>query len=273
MPPLSTATLDARLGELPALAPVTGQLLSMLEAAAVDIGAVERLIAHEPALAGRVLRLANSSFFGFSGRIGSLREACMLLGSRTVRQVVLAVAVMQQLQPDVHLLDAPRLWRHALVTGSIAARLAVLLGDDAEQAFTAGLLHDLGKLALAAYFPDEYRQVLQRHAADGGLLLAAEQTVLGCEHGTVGERLARKWHFPEALVLAVGRHHHPGGDRLGDIVHLADVLAHALGHAAGAQIPPLQPEAWARLGLSWRQLEALLPEMEREAAAAARLEF
>ncbi|MCW8918798.1 MAG: HDOD domain-containing protein [Gammaproteobacteria bacterium] len=270
---LAGGNLDERLGALPPLSPVVGELLSLLQAAAVDIGAVERAIHHEPALAGRVLRLANSSFFGFSGRIGTLREACMLLGSRTLRQVVLAAAVMQQMTVDDILLDTRALWRHALVTGAIANRLAGTLGADPEQAFTAGLLHDMGKLVLAAYFAVEYRQVWQHHAANGGLLQEAEQAVLGFDHGAIGERLARKWHFPEELALAVGRHHCPGGDRLGDLIHLANVLAHALGYGATDKIPPLQEAAWERLGLGWERLEQLLPELDREAGEAARFEL
>lgn len=269
MPLFSAATLDARIGTLPPLAPAAGQLLSLLGRDTVDIVELERTICHEPTLAGRVLRLANSPFFGFSGRVGSLREACLLLGARTLTQMAMAAAVMQQMPVDDTLLEAKALWRHALVTGAIAKLLAGETGGDEEQAFAAGLMHDLGKLALASYFPAEYRQVLQHREVAGGLLQEAEQAVLGFDHAAVGERLARKWHFPEALVLAVGYHHSPGGDWLSDVIHLSDVLAHALGDGATVKVPPLRSDAWERLELGWERLEKLLPTMDdamREAA-------
>jgi len=104
-------------------------------------------------------------------------------------------------------------------------------------------------------------------------MLEAEETVLGFNHAAVGERLARKWYFPEALALAVGNHHHPGGDGLSDVIHLADVLAHALGYGATAQVPPLRDDAWERLALGWERLEQLLPAMDGAAIEAGRFEF
>lgn len=275
---LTEQQLDQRIGELPALSPVVGELFTLLNATSVDYGEVERKLGREPVLAGRVLRLSNSSFFGFAGRIGSLREACLVLGSRTLRQTLLAAAVHQQLAVPPGLLDGRRLWQHTLATGAIAKALAPVVGADAEQAFLCGLLHDLGRLALAAYFPAEYERVLDYLALHGGLRLAAERTVLGFGHGTVGGKLAQKWHLPEALVLAIGRHHHPVPAESGhmmDLVHLADVLAHALGYGPEAddRVPPLLPDAWARLGLRWDRLEEMLPMLDRAAGEAARFEF
>lgn len=272
---LTEQQLDERIGELPPLSPVVGKLLALLGVADIDLDAVERTISQEPVLASRVLRLANSSFFGFTGHIGSLREACLVLGSRALRQVVLAAAVMRQLVVDDSLLNTRQLWRHTLATGAIAKHLADLLECDPEQAFTAGLLHDLGRLALATYFTVEYRQIRAQHELIGGLLLDAEQSVLGFDHAVVGGKLARKWHFPEVLALAVGGHHHPAEERLADLIHLADVLAHALGYGSGVldQVPPLCPSAWERLGLSWERLETLLPTLDREAGEAARFEL
>lgn len=272
---LSEKQIDARLGELPPLAPAVRRLLALFDGATVNYAALEEAVRHEPVLAGRVLRLANSSFFGFAGRIGSLREACMVLGSQTLRQIVLAATAVENLTADSALLDTRALWSHALATAAIARRLAQTLGSDVEDAFTAGLLHDLGKLVLAAWFQAEYREALALQSVQGGLLMDAERTVLGTDHGSFGEKLARKWHFPETLAVAIGHHHDPVGDRLGDIVHVADVLAHALEHGwrPRSHVPPLQAGAWERLGLGWPRLEALLPELDRDAAEAARFEL
>lgn len=273
--PLTEQQIDVRIGELPPLAPSIRELLALLESETVDYVVLERLVSREPVLAGRVLRLANSSFFGFAGRIASLREACMVLGSQTLRQLVLAAVAMQQLAVDPALLDVRALWSHALATGAIARVLAQELGNDAEAAFTAGLLHDLGKLVLAAWFQAEYREALAQQTASGGLLLDAERAVLGRDHGQFGEKLARKWRFPETLAQALGHHHDPAGDRLGDLVHLADVLAHALeyGWRQESRVPPLQAGAWERLGLGWERLATLLPALDRAAGEAAQFEL
>lgn len=272
---LTLEQIDARIGELPPLAPAVRELLALLEQEALDHLAMERVIRNDPVLAGRVLRLSNSSFFGFAGRIGSLREACLVLGSRTLRQMVLAAAAVQQIEVDRNLLDVSSLWRHALATSAIARCLAQELDSDPEIAFTAGLLHDLGKLVLAAWFRVEYGEVLRQHAAGGGLMLETERAVLGTDHGLFGEKLARKWCFPDALVVAIGRHHDPAGDRLSDIVHLADVLAHALDRECrtGSYVPPLLAGAWDRLGLGWDRIERLLPVLDREAGKAAQFEL
>ena len=272
---LTEQQIDERIGELPPLPPSIRELFALLERETIDYVALERAVLNDPVLVGRMLRLANSSFFGFAGRIGSLREACLILGGQTLRQMVLAAVAVQQLTVDRELLDMSALWGHALTTGAIARRLARELDSDAELAFTAGLLHDLGKLVLAAWFRTEYREVLTQNALGNNLMLETERAVLGLDHGAFGEKLARKWRLPESLAVAMGRHHDPAGDRLCDIVHLADVLAHALDYGGHAQslVPPLQPGAWERLGLSWERLGELLPTIDQDAGEAARFEL
>lgn len=275
---ISEAELDVRINELPPLSPVATELLELLNQPSVDYMALERAGVREPTLVARVLRLANSPFFGVSGLVATFREACLVLGSRSLRQVVLAMSVMDQLAVDTKLMELRRVWRHALAVAAIAHHLATLRKIDAEQAFTAGLLHDVGKLALAAFFSAPYAEVLASTQQHGCSLAEAEREHLGFDHGVVGGKLARKWHLPEPLVLAIGLHHHPDLEPsipLVDLIHVADVLAHALEYGGDENdgVPFLATGAWERLGWDWITIGELLPALDREARDAGAIEL
>jgi len=252
---------------VPELPVVVTELLAQFNREVVDFAAVERLFHRDPALASGVLRLANSPFFGFSGRIGSLREACLVLGVQSLRQMVTAAAVRGQFtQTGTGVLDRKQLWQHNLATAAASGVLAKDMGVEPGEAFTAGLLHDLGKLGLDAWFPETYRLVVAHQREHGCPLHVSERVVLGITHADVGARLAHRWHFPEPLVAAVA-HHHTLEVRLPlvDVVHVADVLATALmlGDGGDGMVTPLDAGAWGRLGLKWEALPGLFAEIER----------
>lgn len=260
--------LLSRVHDIPPLSVVVMELMQLLNLKQVDHQRVERLIGDDPALASRVLRLANSSFFGFAGRIGNLREACLVLGAQTLRQIITAAAVKEHFSHDAgSVIDHRALWLHAMGTAAAARVLASEVGADPEQAFAAGLLHDMGKLALDTYFRDEYREVLLYQQEHACFLYEAEETVLGLTHNRVGAALASHWRFPDELVEAIDNHHSPGGDGAGllaDIVHVADVLSRALdiGDSGDDLVTPLSESAWKHLGLQWQRLRELLPEID-----------
>lgn len=260
----------ARAGCVDALPPLPDNVLETLSL--LDRGAdyphiVDRL-AQDPALASRVLQLANSAFYGRSGRVGTLREACMVLGTPTLRQAVLAVGAIEALTPQQ---DPPfshaALWRHAFAAAAAARMLAELSGLDRELAATAGLLHDVGKLALNAFFAGEYAAVRQYQAEHGCLLHEAEMVVLGQDHTEVGYLLGNRWLLPEDLIRAIERHHSPdlgAPDPYVDIVHAADVLANTLelGYSGDDLLPELSETAWERLGLDWNTVTGNLAAVD-----------
>ena len=275
---LSEQEIDARIGQLPPLSAKVVELMRLLETTAVDYGAMERAAVHEPGLVQRVLRLANSSFYGVSGRIGTFREACLVLGSRSLRQVVMAIAVMDRLSAGHTIEQLRMLWQHVLAVAAVARYLAPMAHVDPEHAFTAGLLHDIGKLAMTAYFPAEYAAVQQTSLRDGVPRIQIEQDIIGMDHGALGGKLARRWRLPETIALVNEQHHRPTGDPVNpliDLLHFADVLAHALefGLSEDEQVPPLEPAVWQRLGWDWHTVSACLPALDRDARAAGSLEL
>jgi putative nucleotidyltransferase with HDIG domain len=261
-----------RVGELPALPQAVMQALAILRSDNPRIDDCAARIAVDAALTARTLRLANSAFYGVSGRVATLQDAIHVLGTQTLAALLTAAAVLP------HLADRQRLgaeydvfWRHALGTALASQALARLQGIGADLAFTAGLLHDIGRLALATHFPDEHLAVARCAAETDVSLLSAERRLLAIDHAEVGAMIARNWHFPAAVVQAIALHHEPpapsdGGHRatLVDIVHLANAVAHALdlSQLPDELVPDIDPGAWARLALTPAQGLQLLAHTE-----------
>jgi len=252
LPPLPQATLDA---------------LQALRDESLGSEGCSQLIGHDPALAARVLRLANSAFYGVAGRVTTLRDAVHLLGRRTLSSLLTAALLAKQFDVGHNPpLSSADFWRHAIATGYAARELAQALQADTELAFIAGLLHDIGRLALAAHFPAEVSAALI-HARQADLpMLDVEATCLDTDHLEVGRLVALHWRFPAEVAAAIAGHHAPapaagGAASLADIVHAADAIADA-----HERVPTLDAAAWARLGLSARVLLPVLGATERGVA-------
>lgn len=241
------AEVVRRADDLPAMPHVVAALLESIDDPEVTIHTVQSIIGKDPALAAKVLRLANSAFYGFPREIATIREAVLVLGLRTVRGLALAASAASVMGLDLpaYRLGRFALWRHSVLVGTIAKRLSKEAGEKASEiAFAAGLLHDVGKILL--------EPVVARHAAAFGEVraaaspAAAERQVLGFDHADVGRLLVAKWRLPEALEAATGFHHRPGGAPepyrlLAETVSCADWLAHRA--AAKGVEPPEAPPA------------------------------
>lgn len=235
------------------------------------------LIEHDQALAASTLRLANSAFYGAAGRVGSIGDAVRVLGLRTVAGVLTAATLHDSLRVDqCPGFDFGVYWRHAMSSAAIARELAQLACQDADEAFLAGLMHDVGVLVLAAYEPTRAAAVLALARESHLAIEQAELQLLGVTHPRVGSLVARRWHFPPSIVEAIERHHEPmavdgPGERgLTWLIRATEVMAHAL-PAPGEAPPPLPrlaPEIWRQLG---QPAEALAPMLQRLADDAAEM--
>lgn len=268
-----------RMHHLVAMSPVRARLLQCLSQEDTDRAQITEWVEKDPAIAARVLRLANSPFFGLPHEVESIAHAVSLVGLRSLQSLALAAVVMDQFKttdPALELAHKAH-WRHSIAVAVCAQALARKARVAVDTAFTAGLLNDLGRLAMLTVDParqwqvrEQFRQALavQTQAVDiTALQLQTEQTVWGFDHGQVGEMLARQWQLPGSLRRCMALHHRcadPEADPLVWLVHVAHSLAHALDllQEPYDQVPVIQEAAWEGLRLDWSDSHSLLSGIE-----------
>ena len=259
---------------LPSLPAVVLELLTSLAQEDVSLDTLARKISLDQALAAKTLRMANSSFYGMQRQVSTVGEAIAVLGIQTVRNLATTAALIGSLPSGAsNAFDFIQFWRHAIGTALCARSLAVQLGLNAEQAYIAGLLHDIGRLVLATQFADHFADHLAAMTqVDTADVTATERAVLGLDHAMVGEALARHWKFPDLIQQAIAQHHAPDAPTAQDIlplarvIHAANALAHALDAPAGQGGTPL-PLAEAtheRLGLNEATLLRAFQEAQNQ---------
>ena len=183
-----------------------------------------------------MLRVANSSFYGLRGKVVTVQDAMVVLGFRNVRTLVMAAGVTGGFPAAAAGgFDLRAFWMHGIVTAVCARSFAGDAGIDPERAFTAGLLHDIGRVVLATCFPDHYRRVAEYRARHDCHPIEAERQILGLDHAAVGSALTERWKFAPVIQRAVAGHHSPpeaappgAKPDVAGLIHVADVAAHAL---------------------------------------------
>jgi putative nucleotidyltransferase with HDIG domain len=263
------------LRDLPALPSVVLDLISAFGRDDIDVTTLADKMSMDQGMAAKILRIANSSFYGLPAKVKTVRQAVLVLGFDNARALAVASSVNHRFGAAHEARDA-EYWRHSIATALCARSLARHAGLDHDAAFIAGLLHDIGRLVLAVTFPVEYARVLDACAADEATPGEAELRILGVDHERVGQMLADAWKFPPVIQRAIGNHHTPAGADLADIpgvVHAANavVLALDLDGATHAAVPPLLDAAWDSLGLTDSHLLAACRETEGQFEEACRL--
>lgn len=253
---LHAQDLASGLEDLPSLPAVVMELLGAIDQEDVDISVLARKVAMDQALTAKTLRLANSSAFGLQVKVTTIQQAMTFLGFQTTRNLIMAAA-MTGCFPTGRCpgFSDKGFWRHSVATAACARVLARRVRFNQDYAFTAGLLHDIGRLVLVTRYPEHYEAVLARRAQDDGELLAAERAVIGIDHVAAGVALAEHWNFSDTMRHAIEWHHapeEPGAGFLATIVHVANAVAHALDLADEQDelAPVVSSVAWTALGLS-----------------------
>lgn len=276
-PDIAFKRLTERIQDLPTLPGVALELVNLLEDPECSANEIEAILSCDPALTMKVMRVSNSSFFGFTN-IKTLREAILLVGFGAVRSIVLAASVFDTFAGIGHVFDRVEFWQHSLGV-AVAARLLAQEhhGLDVDEAFLAGLLHDIGKLVFDQYAADQWGDVIKDASRKKIALFEAERTSFGFSHGQVGQWLAMSWKLPQVYVSAIFYHHQPSFAREDQVVvalvHLADILAIKGRLGSGGNAIILQPDeaALKNSGLDLTKLQAvekLLPDAFAKAKAA-----
>ena len=260
---------------LPTLPTVVSEILAALENPKTSAEQVNRIIVTDQALTTKILRLVNSAFFGFPREITSVTHAVVVLGFSTVRNVAITASVFSAIPGKGHAaFDRDAFWRHSIGVGVIARILArqCKVGDP-EDAFVAGLVHDIGKVVLDEYLHDDFVEALETARREKISYLEAELRVFDTSHTRVGFWLTDKWNLPRVLVESVSFHHDPAAaphhPQMAAIVHLADALCRIqkIGKSGGEQPATIKKEVFELLPLKPEQLTQIItligPEMEK----------
>ena len=244
------------LEDLPSLPAVVMELLSSIDQEDVDISVLAKKVSHDQALTAKTLRLANSSLYGLQVKVTTIQQAITFLGFQTTRNLITAAAVTGCFaEGQCPGFDDKAFWRHSIATAACAKVLARRMRFNQDYAFTAGLLHDIGRLVLVSSYPALYQQVLTYRDANDCAVLDAERAVLGVDHVVAGVALAEHWNFSDTMKMAIQQHHDPeapGAGFLATIIHVANAIVHALDLAREENdlVPAVSSAAWTALGLN-----------------------
>lgn len=233
------------LARIPAFPPIVLRLLDLLARENVEIRELVALISSDPAFSAQILRLANSPLFGLRCQVDSLQSALLVLGLRRVRSLCMTVATANHMKGVLQIEELARCWRHMLACALLTEQLARSCSAFEERAYTAGLLHDVGRLGLLLAYPTEYAELLRNASRNALELLDVEHQTLGIDHCEAGRELAAQWNLPPDFQIVAARHHDPPNDGVLDLltlVHLGCKLADSFGYWVVEPLQPRTPE-------------------------------
>ena len=279
-PPLSVPQLLKGDVDIVSLPTVYIHIVELLNQPNSSSSQIAEVISKDASLTVRLLRLINSPFYGFSGKIDSVSRAVSLLGTNELAILTLGITVIKQFR-DIPsgLMNMDSFWRHSIRCGLFAKALAAHLGEQAaEKYFIGGLLHDIGRLVLLDRMPAQYATTIAAARQDHLPMYRAEQNCLKTDHSIIGKLLAEKWRLPPALIRMIGSHHSPRlahYSREACVVHVADILAHACGYEVMLvnEIPELQTKAWEEMGLSEKIIPPIIQQVDAEFRGVVRVFF
>ena len=263
-----------RVSNLPTLPSVIQKVVSLVQDEKTSATKLGDLIAYDQAISSRLLRVANSAYYGFPREISTVQQAIVLIGFEQVKSLSLGIAVFGVMKGanDTTSRMQDAFWEHSAGCSLAAKIICNKLGKpDGEVAFTASLLHDMGKIILANFFSKEYRVVLERIQENGKSFVDVEEEVFGFTHADVGNWLCSRWKLPQSLASSVRCHHkvdevEPDNIHITSVVHLADVICRraGIGNNGNEMIPSFQKAAQEELCVDEEQMNQMIAELKEE---------
>lgn len=252
--------------DLPTIPAAAIKVMRETDSSTSNAATIASTLAQDQALSVRVLRLANSAYYGLSRRVSDLQEAVVVLGMRSVKNLAMVAATYPWMSRPVtgYCLGPRQMWTHAFGT-AIASQLVAKVSRTGREdtAFTAGLLHDLGKVALSIWLENKINAILLYASRENLSFDQAERKVLGFDHCQVGEYLGESWNLPEDIVRAIRFHHAPAScqaqDSIVDCVHVGNYLTMSMGFGLGGDglLYEFDEEVFARLGITESDLTSI----------------
>lgn len=244
---------DIKLPEIPKIIFELNDIVSDPLATACDIACI---VDKSPSLAALLLKIVNSSVYGFPSKIDTISRAVAIIGTREITSLALGISTINIFK-DIpkEILDMNSFLRHSFACGIISRIFAASKNiPQTEQLFVSGLLHDIGRLIIYKYFQDRAKTLLNSAIESDKLLYKLENSYLGSNHTLIGKSLLQKWNLPVLLVNSVFYHHNPSRAQdpvMATIVHLADIIVNGLGLGSSGErfVPTLDYEAWDNIGI------------------------
>lgn len=229
-----------RVEDVPALPHTIVRIIQLTEDVNSTVHDIEKTVLEDQSLTTRILRMANSAYYGYPRRISTISEATVLLGFQTVKSIAFNASLSNILDKELpgYALEKRALLRQSQSCAMLSRYIAkVVRFPKFENAYVAGLLRDIGKVILNYYLTEQYQEIIQRVNMRNETFLEAEAAVLGFNHAQVGAKIAEKWNLPKELVEAIEYHHSPEkatvNPQMTAIVHLADAIVMMMGIGLG----------------------------------------
>ncbi len=238
----------------------------------MSMGDIGRVISEDSGLSARLLRIVNSAFYGFPSKVDTITRAVTIVGTQQLRALALATSVMNMFKgiPE-DLVSMESFWKHSVACGLAARAIASYRREsNSELFFTAGILHDIGRLIFYVKAPDLVKKAMEKSRSEGELLFKSERDIIGFDHCAMGRALIQGWKLPASLEETVAFHNSPAGATRypveTSIVHVADIIAHVmmLGTTGEKFVPPLLSKAWEVLGLQESILAPTIDQVSRQ---------
>ncbi len=255
---------------------VTLRIVELVEDPSSTAQDLQRMISNDPALCSRILKVVNSAFYGLPGQVASIDRAIVLLGLNAVKNIAVAASLVKLFRGGElgQAFSARELWSHSIAVATAARQIATKISMGLpDEAFLAGLMHDLGVVVELQYDRQKLLKVVEMLGVNSGGaplrdMMEAEREIFGADHQSFGEALARKWKFPKSLAMAAGHHHDPLSlpaeqRMLPTIVHIADRLAAqgGMGFRLDLVDATVSDGALEAIGLSRADAEAILSDL------------
>jgi HD-like signal output (HDOD) protein len=273
---MSTPDLNRIIGKIEDLPTLPRTVLKITElvnnprSSAKDLA---RIITDDQVLTARLLKLVNSSFYGFPQRISTVTGAIVLLGFDAIRNLLLTTSVFDMFSNNKKLnkFNQEKFWDHSLGC-AVGAKVIgnALRHDKIEELFVVGLLHDIGKIVEMMFLPKQFSKIADYVNDNHTLMRTAEEAILGYNHAEIGKLLGERWNLPPKLISIIAHHHQPSaaGHFIMEaaIVHLADIFCRALniGYGGDDKMPSLDAFAWESLKIKTSAIEPIIEVMKKE---------
>lgn len=267
MPELKARDLITDNLELVSLPEIVVRLNEMINDPECSTADISQVISQDAALTARLLKIVNSPFYGFPSQVDTISMAITIVGTRQLRDLVMATAIVKKFNNIPASLVSPELfWRHNIACAAAARTLAMNLGfSNSERFFVAGLLHDIGKLVMYLTQPELSRQIITQAGQHDIALATLEKTTFGFDHAELGGELLRSWHLPESLVEPVACHHDMSCAQQyvkeAAVIHLANAIANRIEPVLSMDDEQaIDDRVWEILAINSDQMDKLTTE-------------